>query len=98
MIKNYITIAFRSIFRNKSDAFINIPGLALGITTCLIIFLIIKREMSFDTSFSKADAIYRVVRHSTDASGKIKSSITPYPLGQAMKNDFPEILCTQFHF
>lgn len=98
MIKNYFTIAFRSILRNKSYAFINIAGLALGITTCLIIFLIIKKEMSFDTSFSKADAIYRVVRHSTDASGVSKSSITPYPLGQALKNDFHEILSTQFHF
>jgi putative ABC transport system permease protein len=98
MIKNYITIAFRSILRNKSYAFINIAGLALGITTCLIIFLIIKREMSFDTGFSKADAIYRVVHHAKDASGISKSSVTPYPLGQAMKNDFPEILSTQFHF
>lgn len=98
MIKNYITIAFRSIFRNKSYAFINIAGLALGITTCLIIFLIIKREMSFDTGFSKANSIYRVVHHAKDASGVSKNSVTPYPLGQALKNDFPEMLSTQFHF
>ena len=98
MLRNYLTIAFRSILRNKSYAFINIAGLALGITTCLIIFLIIKRETSFDTAFSNADAIYRVVRHSTDASGVEKSSVTPYPLGAAMKDDFPEITSTQFHF
>ena len=66
MIRNYIIIAFRSIFRNKSYAFINIAGLALGITTCLIIFLIMKREMSFDTGFSKANSVYRVVHHATE--------------------------------
>jgi putative ABC transport system permease protein len=98
MLRNYLTIALRSIFRNKSYAAINIAGLAMGITTCLIIFLIIKREMSFDTSFSQSDAIYRVVRHTTNASGLSKESVTPYPLGQALKNDFPEILSTQFHF
>ncbi len=98
MIKNYFVIAFRSILRNKSYASINIAGLALGITTCLIIFLIIKREVSYDTVFSRAESIYRIVRHSTDASGLNKSSITPYTLGNALKNDFPEITSTQFHF
>lgn len=98
MIKNYFVIAFRSILRNKSYASINIAGLALGITTCLIIFLIIRREMSFDTEFAKANSIFRMVHHATDASGVSKSSVTPYPMGQALKNDFPEILSTQFHF
>ncbi len=98
MLHNYITIAFRSILRNKSYAAINIAGLALGITTCLVIFLIIKREMSYDTSFAHSNSIYRVVRHVTNASGLSKDSVTPYPLGDALKNDFPEILSTQFHF
>lgn len=98
MFRNYFVIAFRSILRNKSYAVINIAGLAIGITTCLIIFIIIERERSFDQHFSKAGSIYRMVRHATDASGVSKSSVTPYPLGQAMKNDFPEILSTQFHF
>jgi ABC-type antimicrobial peptide transport system permease subunit len=72
--------------------------LVLGITTCLVIFLIIKRETSFDTSFVNNERIYRVVRHSTDASGETKDSVTPYPMGQALKNDFPDLLSTQFHF
>jgi len=98
MFKNYFVIAFRSILRNKSYAAINIAGLALGITTCLIIFLIISREVSYDKQFSNAASTYRVIRHSTDASGLSKSSVTPYPAGQAFKSDFPEIVSTQFHF
>lgn len=98
MFKNYFVIAFRSILRNKSYAAINIAGLALGITTCLIIFLIISRELSYDKQFANASNTYRVIRHSTDASGLSKSSVTPYPAGQAFKSDFPEVLSTQFHF
>ncbi|MFM7857110.1 MAG: ABC transporter permease, partial [Flammeovirgaceae bacterium] len=98
MWRNYFTVAFRSLLRNKSYAVINVLGLALGITTCIIIFLIIKHELGYDKSFSKASQIYRIVRHATDASGLTKSSVTPYPLGPALKNDFPDVLSTQFHF
>jgi putative ABC transport system permease protein len=98
MIRNYFTIALRGILRNRSYTFINVTGLALGITTCLIIFLIIKRELSFDSTFSKADLTYRIVRDFKDASGGEKTTITPYPLWQAMKNDFPDITSTQFHY
>ena len=98
MLKNDLTIAFRKLLRDKSYTFINVAGLALGITTCIIIFLIIKRELSFDTSFANAKNIYRIVRATKDASGVEKSTITPYPLGQALSNDFPDIISTQFHF
>ncbi len=98
MIKNYFIIAFRNLLRNKSYTFINVAGLALGITTCIIIFLIIKRELSFDKAFAQSENIYRIVRETTDASGIEKTTITPYPLGQALKNDFPDLISTQFHF
>ncbi len=98
MLKNYFTIALRGLARNKVYAFINIAGLALGITTCLVIFLIIKYELSYDTTFSKADNIYRITNHTSSASGEERSSVTPYPLGRALKHDFPEIISTQIHF
>jgi putative ABC transport system permease protein len=98
MLKNYFTIAFRNLLRNKSYTFINVAGLTLGITTCIIIFLIIKREVSFDKAFSNSKNIYRIVRETTDASGIEKTTITPYPLAEALKNDFPDLISTQFHF
>ena len=98
MLKNYFTIALRGLARNKTYAFINIAGLGLGITTSLIIFLIVQYELSFDKAFSKADSIYRVVNITTNASGEEKSSVTPYPLGRTLKLDFPHITSTQFHF
>jgi len=98
MLKNYFTIAFRNLLRNKSYTFINVAGLALGITTCIIIFLIIKRELSFDLAFSNSKNIYRIVRATSDASGVEKTTVTPYPLAEALKNDFPDLISTQFHF
>ena len=85
--------------RNKSYAFINITGLALGITTCLIIFLIIRHELSFDSFHKNASRTYRVVRDTKNSSGIEKSNVTPYPLANALRNDFQDVKnVTQFHF
>ncbi len=61
MIKNYLKIAVRNLKRNKSYAFINTSGLAVGIGACLLIFLVIQFETSFDTFHSNKKNIYRVV-------------------------------------
>jgi putative ABC transport system permease protein len=98
MIRNYFQTAYRSLLRNKSYTFINVAGLALGITVCLIIFLLIQYELRFDTAHSFAERIYRVVRNSKNASGVESTAITPYPFARAFRNDFPDISVTQFHF
>jgi putative ABC transport system permease protein len=85
MLKNYFTIAFRNLLRNKSYTFINVAGLTLGITTCIIIFLIIKREVSFDKAFSNSKNIYRIVRETTDASGIEKNNDNTIPFGRSIK-------------
>ncbi len=99
MIKNYLKIALRGMVRNKSYTFINITGLALGITTCLVIFLIIRHELSFDSFHKNVSRIYRVVRDTKNSSGIEKSNVTPYPLANALRNDFQDLKnITQFHF
>lgn len=60
MIKNYITIALRNLARHKGYSFINITGLAVGIGCCMLIFLYVKDELTFDSFQSKADRIYRI--------------------------------------
>jgi putative ABC transport system permease protein len=92
MIKNYIKVALRSIFRNKLTAFINIAGLALAIGCSLLIFLFIKDELSYDKFHSKADRIYRVTRNflSPDGSVNLHLGHVAPPFGPLLKNDFPE--------
>lgn len=99
MIKNYFTIALRSFLRNRNYTLINILGLSIGITACIIIFLLITHELSFDRFHSKYDQIYRIVREVKSASGSFGSSTTPYPTTRAFRNDFPDVpLVTQIHF
>ena len=98
MLKNYLKTAYRSLLRNKSYTFINITGLTLGITVCLIIFQLIRYELEFDQIHPNSERLYRIVRDSKNASGIEKSTVTPYPFAEAFRNDFPEIPVTQFHF
>jgi len=61
MIKNYLKIAFRNLWRHRVFSFINILGLTVGLTAFFLIFLYIRFELSYDAFNSKAGTIYRVV-------------------------------------
>lgn len=60
MLKNYITTAFRNMFKNRGFSLINITGLAIGMASCLLIFLFVRDELSYDTYHEKSDRIYRL--------------------------------------
>jgi putative ABC transport system permease protein len=93
MIKNYIKIALRSIFRNKLTAFINIAGLAFAMTAALLIYLFITDEVSYDRYHSKIDRTYRVTREFLDNEGAVDghfSAIAP-AFGPTLENDFGQI-------
>ena len=91
MIKNYLKTALRNLFRNKSYAAINITGLAVGIAACLLIFLVIQYESSFDTFHKKKDRIYRVVSEFKSPDGTFYSPGVPFPVTQALRLDFPQL-------
>jgi len=93
MISNYLKVAFRSIFRNRLTAFINIVGLALAMACALLIYLYIMDELSYDKYNSKIDRIYRVTRDfkSPDGSVNLRLGNVAPPIGPLMKNDFGEI-------
>lgn len=61
MLKNYIVTAFRNLWRSKTSTLINLSGLTLGVTTSLILFLLVRQQSSFDDFHSKRDRIYRTV-------------------------------------
>lgn len=91
MLKSYIKIAYRNIIKNKVYSFINIFGLSIGLTCCLIIFLFVKYELSFDSFHSKADQIYRINSNSKTPDGISKESCTRFPLANTIRNDFPQL-------
>jgi len=89
MIKNYFKTAIRNLWRNKNFTAINISGLAVGIGVCLVIFLIISFEMSFDDFHVNKGRIYRLLSISRNADGEHKSAGVPYPAPTTLHNDFP---------
>jgi len=90
MLKNYFTTAIRNVMHQKGSALINIAGLTLGITCSLILFLMVKHILSFDTFHTKKDRIYRVVSQTEGNKGKRQSSGIPSVLPHAFRSDFPE--------
>lgn len=91
MLKNYFKTAWRSLVRNKSYTIINITGLAIGIAACLLIFLVINFETSFDNYHQKKDHIYRILSKRTSSEGvKIRASM-PIPLEKDLRIDFPQL-------
>ena len=93
MFKNYFKTAFRSLTRNRNYTIINIAGLAIGIAVCMMIFIIIQFQTSFDNFHSKKDRIYRVLTESHHAeAGTISyEKNVPFPMPAALKTSFPQL-------
>ncbi len=92
MLKNYIITALRNLWRNKFFSFINIFGLSIGISCCMLIFLYAKDEVSFDRFHEKKDQIYRVVAEIRSPDGKVnKESSTGMAQGPRFDANIPEI-------
>jgi ABC-type antimicrobial peptide transport system permease subunit len=93
MFKNYFKTAFRSLTRNRNYTIINIAGLAVGIAVCMMIFIIIQFQTSFDDFHSKKDRVYRVLTeyHHTDAAGISYGKDVPFPMPEGLNTAFPQI-------
>jgi len=94
MIKNYLLLAFKHLAKQKVFSLTNILGLTVGITCCLMIFLFIKHEWSYDNFHKKGKDIYRVVRQADLSGSGTKDDIAylsgPYSI--ALRNDYPDAI------
>lgn len=88
MIKNYFIVAIRNFWRHKIFSFINIIGLAIGISAALVIFLLVNYDFSFDKFENDNDRIYRVVSDMKFPDNDFKNSGVPFPMVNAAKKDF----------
>lgn len=81
----------RNLWKNKSHTLINILGLTLGISCSIVLFLLIRFWLSFDTYHSKADRIYRMVSQTTYQGNTDYTAGVPVPMADALRLDFPEL-------
>ena len=91
MLKNYLTIAVRNLRKHSFYTFINILGLAVGIASCLIIVAYISNEISFDRHHADADRIFRVDCEIKFGPNHLRLAVSPGPLAETFRNDFPEV-------
>ncbi|GAB4032960.1 ABC transporter permease [Spirosoma jeollabukense] len=95
MLRNYIKIAFRRLWADKTNTMINVLGLTLGITCCLVIYIFVRYELSFDGFHTNTNRIYRIVQHTQTADGIQHWPTTAYPLAEAIRQEIPGVGVTQ---
>ncbi len=91
MLKNYFKIAWRNIARHKAYAAINISGLTVGIAACLLIYVVIQYELSFNTYQPNFKNIYHVVSEQSREGDMVYNPGVPVPATEALRIDFPQI-------
>ncbi|HVW74803.1 MAG TPA: ABC transporter permease [Rhizomicrobium sp.] len=92
MFRNYLTIALRNIIRHKLYSFINIAGLAVGLTCVILIVLFVRDELSYDRWIPGSDHLYRVeVTYYPPGRPAVPLAQTAMPVPIAMRDNIPEV-------
>src|ERR1700744_4992696 len=93
MLKNYFKITFRNLWKNKTASFINVFGLTIGLTSCLLIGIYIQHELNYDKFEQKGDRITRVImEYKFDGGDEMKKgNFTSVRVAKVFKQTFPEI-------
>ncbi len=91
MFRNYLLVAWRSLFRNKIYSVINMVGLTIGITTCILIFTYVQTELSYDKHWKDADRIVRITE-TFDIQGQIDAfACSSFGVAPSLKQNLPEV-------
>ncbi|HYD36939.1 MAG TPA: ABC transporter permease, partial [Allosphingosinicella sp.] len=93
MWKNYLTVGVRALAKNRTYAFINIFGLAIGMAACLMILLFVRYEMSYDKWLPGAENVYQIQSwyKSSETGQEAQLQMTPYLAGKRIAKDFPQV-------
>ena len=93
MLRNYFTVGVRALFKNKTYAFINVVGLAIGMAACLMILLFVRHETSYDRWIPGHEDIYQLQSwYKSDETGEEnRLRMTPYVAGKRLAQHFPQI-------
>jgi putative ABC transport system permease protein len=93
MWRNYLTVGVRALGKNRTYAFINILGLAIGMAACLMILLFVRYEMSYDKWIPGAADTYQFQTwfKSTETGEESQVQMSAYPSAEALQKDFPQV-------
>ncbi len=93
MFKSYLKIALRNLRKHKTDSFISLSGLSIGLCCCIILIMYVRFEWSYDNFHTDKESIYRITEQTVNSqNGKIRrNTIHSYSQSVALKEEFPEI-------
>jgi ABC-type antimicrobial peptide transport system permease subunit len=94
MIRNYFLTAWRNLKSNRLNAFINVAGLAVAFTVCILLFLMVHFEFSFDNFHKNGDRLFMAYNLSHTADGDEKGEAFGYPAAPTFKSEVPGIIRT----
>ena len=91
MLKNYILVALRNLWRHRGYTLINIFGLTIGLASTIFILLYVINEMTYDRFHEKSDQIYRVWISGSMPATEMRHAVSSAPMAEALLNDYPEV-------
>ncbi|MEZ5070128.1 MAG: ABC transporter permease, partial [Bacteroidales bacterium] len=91
MLKSYILVALRNLWRHRGYTLINIFGLTIGLASSIFILLYVINELSYDRFHENSDRIYRVWIEGSMPATEMRHAVTAPPMAQALLNDYPEV-------
>ena len=91
MLKNYILVALRNLWRHRGYTLINIFGLTIGLASTIFILLYVINEMTYDRFHEKSDRIYRVWISGSMPATEMRHAVSSAPMAEALMNDYPEV-------
>src|SRR5882757_412090 len=92
MIRNYFLTAWRNLKSNRLNAFINVAGLAVAFTVCILLFLMVHFEFSFDKFQKNSSSLYMAYNLSHAPDGDEKGEAFGYPAAPEFKSEVPGII------
>ncbi|MGH7600302.1 MAG: ABC transporter permease [bacterium] len=98
MLKNYLKIALRNLARHKLFALLNLAGLVIGISTCLLIMLHVRYELSYDRHLQDADRIFRLVTTDKSAGNIERTALTTANLAPLLAETYSDLQVTRLYY
>lgn len=91
MLRIYIKIAWRNLWKHRLYTLINVAGLAIGISTCLLIFLFVRYELTYDHNHAHFDRITRITTSLHTPESSLTFATSSYPLADILVREYPEV-------
>ncbi len=91
MIRSYLVVALRNLWRHRGYSLINILGLAIGLASSIFILLYVINELTYDRFHEKSDRIYRIWIRGSMPATEMRHAVSSPPMAEALLNDYPEV-------